>query len=443
MYIHISLFCYNSEVAKIKKKYCYLQYEIDKRELRSRIFLASRLIPLNETIYIFQHSQLARIAFFYPKGSIFLKSTPPAINFLIILLRFRGFKIGLWQEEGIHFKDTDKGSPIFSRLVSKYIDTYFAWHPDDANFAIKQGINPEHIKTVGNVRMELASQVLNSRNTNINDSYTILLVTNFDTSLLKYNFKEDGNISAEIANKENSNARKYNSIAANNLRLYQTLIDHNSAEKYRFILRPYVFERATGLVSDKIVIDQNVSIFETFKEIDLIIHYGSTAGIEGIYSGIPSIILSNDVSLVDYRILNSSELFSDCSELYSFLDRTIINRGDIDKLSQFQISKATQNYDFDFSNSEHSEFILRFVSEGLKQSINYYILKDLIKEFPNYFQIFIKSKIMNFFSINTSYKSQDLDINFIENEFKDMKVGRSIRVRTSRNCKIMKIYPYK
>lgn len=427
-------------MAKIKKKYCYLQYEIDKRELRSRIFLASRLITLNETVYIFQHSQLARIAFFYPKGSIFLKSTPPAINFLIILLRFRGFKIGLWQEEGLHFKDTDKGSPIFSRLVSKYIDTYFAWHPKDANFAIKQGISPEHIKTVGNIRMELANQVLNSRNTKLNDSYAILLVTNFDTSLLSYEFKEDGNISDEIAKKENSNARKYNLIAAKNLRLYQTLIDHRSADKYRFILRPYVFERAIGLVSDKIIIDQNVSIFETFKEIDLIIHYGSTAGIEGIYSGIPSIILSNDVSLVDYRILNSSEVFSDCIELYSFLDRAITNRGDIDRLARFQISKATQNYDFDFSYSDHSDSILRFVSSSLKQSINYHILKDLIKEFPNYFQIFMKLKIKNFFTKSASYKSKDLDINLIEKEFKEIKVAISIRFRTSRNCKIVKIF---
>ena len=388
---------------------------------------------------IFQHTQLAKIAFLYPRGTILLKSAPPSINFLIILLRLRGFRIGLWQEEGIHFKNTDQISPVFSRIASKYIDSYFAWHPADANFATKQGVSPDKIKIVGNIRMELAQQIFDLTETFKQSELTILLITNFDTSSLNYKFKADSNISEETANKENLDAKKYNQIANNNISLYQKLLDHKSSNKYRFMLRPYAFERTNSIFSPRIIQDKNVSIFDTFKEVDLTIHYGSTAGIEGICSGKPSIMLTTDISLVDYRILNSSQIFFSEQDLYDFLDTLIDNTSSLKELIKYQSRLVSTNYEFDFSLSSHSNSITDFVSVDFIKPTRYVPILEFIKEFFIYLKLALKTFIKGFFKDSYNFKAINNQF-VIDNDIQTLGNNLNVKVKASRNSKLLKIY---
>ena len=421
----------------MKKKVCYIQYEIENRELRSRLYLALKLLNINTSVVVFQHSQLPNIALFATPGIILLKSTPIQFDYLYKHMIRRGFTILAWQEEGIHHNDHQLESPVFSKFSSKFISKYFAWHPADAAFAIRQGVNPSSITVTGNIRMELASSVSNYKTQQRNiEKMRILVITNFDTSQINYNFKQDRNISAATAENENKLIHSVNLSASKNFLLYREMLDHPESANYEFIIRPYIYEK-NPLKHISAKIDGNNSIFESFKSTDIVLHYGSTAGIEGIVSGCLSLLLTSEVGAFDERILRSSKLFTNCTSLFSYLTEININKHLYRRDLSYQQSELEKNYDFNFSNSFQSTEILDFMSTNsttnsvLKHRSSFFLV--LITFFYN----IVKNRIRRFKPKINYKKSNKLASYKIFKELESLNADLKVQIIISKKGKIL------
>jgi surface carbohydrate biosynthesis protein len=423
---------------EMKSKFvCYVQYEIENRELRSRFFFALRLLNISKTVVIFQHSQLHNIALFATPGIIFLKSTPIQNDFLVEHLVKRGFVILAWQEEGIHHNNQQLESPVFSKYSSRFITKYFAWHPADAEFAVRQGIDPNRISISGNIRMELANSLLeNTGRKRGRNKLRILILTNFDTSQLSYEFKNDGNISTETASKENELIAKYKSIADKNSQLYRDMVNHKEASNYEFIIRPYIFEKKifTHELSE---VDKNNSIFETFKSIDLVLHYGSTAGIEGIVAGKLSLILTNEIGVFDNRILNSSKLFTNCESLFEYLSKISKEPTFFEQECMNQKKLLLNNYNFNFSNSTHSLDALEFISQLSKVNHNLNNVKGIFRTFSLVYFAKIKNNARKIKSKSSYKKSTSINYVKAQNELRSLNANEEVTIGLKNKGKII------
>ena len=421
----------------MKKKVCYIQYEIENRELRSRLYLALKLLDINTSVVVFQHSQLPNIALFSTPGIIFLKSTPIQFDYLCKHMIHRGFTILAWQEEGIHHNYHQLESPVFSKFSSKFISKYFAWHPADAAFAIRQGVNPSSITVTGNIRMELASSISNYKDQQRNpEKMRILVITNFDTSQIYYNYKQDRNISAATAENENKLIDNVNLIASKNSLLYKEMLDHPESANYEFIIRPYVYEK-NPLKHVSAKIDGNNSIFQSFKSTDIVLHYGSTAGIEGIVSGCLSLILTSETGAFDERILRSSKLFTNCTSLFSYLTEINKNKQLFRRDLSYQQSELEKNYDFNFSNSFQSTEILEFMStvstanSVLKHCSSFFLV--LIKYIYN----IVKNRRRKIMSKTYFKKSSKLTSYKIFKELENLNADLKVQIKISKKGKIL------
>lgn len=421
----------------MKKNFFYIQYEIENRELRSRLYLALKLLDKNTSVVVFQHSQLSNIALFSTPGIILLKSTPIQFDYLCKHMIHRGFTILAWQEEGIHHNYHQLESPVFSKFSSKFISKYFAWHPADAAFAIRQGVNPSSITVTGNIRMELASSISNFKTQQRNpEKMRILVVTNFDTSQIYYNFKQDRNISAATAENENKLIDRVNLIASKNFLLYREMLDHPESANYEFLIRPYAYEK-NPLKHVSAKIDGNNSIFESFKSADIVLHYGSTAGIEGIVSGCLSLLLTSEIGAFDERILRSSKLFTNCTLLFSYLNKINKNKQLYRRDLSYQQSELEKNYDFNFSNSFQSTEILDFMSTV---SATNSVLKHRSSSFLvliTFFYNIIKNRIRKFKSKTNYNKSSKLTRYKIRKELESLNADFKVQIIISKNSKVL------
>jgi surface carbohydrate biosynthesis protein len=424
---------------KKSKFVCYIQYEIENRELRSRFYFALKLLTIFKFVVVFHHSQLSNIALFARPGVIFLKSTPIQHDYLLEHMVSRGFIILAWQEEGLHHKKNQLESPVFSKFSSKFISRYFAWHPVDAEFAARQGIDPKRISTSGNIRMELANSLVNNANQNEykkNNKLRILVITNFDTRRIVYNFKKDGNISTETARRENDFVAQYKLIASKNALLYQEMINQKQASDYEFIIRPYIFERKI-LTHNSVKIDENNSIFETFKSIDLVLHYGSTAGIEGIVAGKLSLILTSEIETIDDRISGSSKLFTNCKSLFEFLSEIRTNPKLFERELYNQKLLLQKNYNFNFSHSTHSSDVIEFLNSFVKNELNLNYSKKIFKVFYLVYLSKFKNKVKRIMSKNYYQKSTNIDYSKAYNELATLNAGKEIGIRLKKEGKIL------
>jgi surface carbohydrate biosynthesis protein len=421
----------------MKKKVCYIQYEIENRELRSRLYLGLKLLDINTTVVVFQHSQLPSIALFANPGIILLKSTPIQFDYLYKHMIRRGFTILAWQEEGIHHNDHQLESPVFSKFSSNFISKYFAWHPADAAFAIRQGVNPSSITVTGNIRMELASSISNYKSQQRNpEKIRILVITNFDTSQIQYNYKQDRNISAATAENENKLINRVNLVASKNALLYREMLDHPESANYEFIIRPYIYEK-NPLKHVSARIDENNSIFEAFKSTDIVLHYGSTAGIEGIVSGCLSLLLTSEVGAFDERILRSSKLFTNCTSLFSYLTEINENKQLYKEDISHQQSELEKNYNFNFSNSFHSKEILNFISKIPKTNSIFKHRNKFFIVLITFFYGTLKNRIKKFNSKTYYQKSSKLTRSKILKELENLNADSTVQIRISKKGKIL------
>lgn len=353
-------------------------YEIEQRELKARLYLGKFLCENGFDVLIFQHRLLSWIALFGKPGILFLKSNPRQFDYSISLLAKRGFRIYLWQEEGIHTKYNQFESPIFSTKSVVWIHKYLAWHPADADFAIRQGFDHGRVEICGNTRMELVSKI--SRRSRTPDSpLRLLVISNFDLSRITYNFLDDESLGTTAAQDAQDAFDLMKSVTPKNFRLYETLLNHPGILNFSVTYRPYFFEQKIISMPSQVFLDANLSVLDTLKNVDVVIHYGSTVGIESVQAGILSVNLSADLASIDPRIFGISMNFSDVDELLKRLQSFSENPEELESAVLTQAASCIDLYEMDFRRSNQSSLILEELISDTEFPMNDFIKYSRIK----------------------------------------------------------------
>jgi surface carbohydrate biosynthesis protein len=337
-------------------------YEIENRELQSRIYIATKLLKEGFEVSIFQHSALWMIALFSKPGFVCLKSTPYQFDLVIELLAKRGFRIIAWQEEGLHHIHGQKQSPVFSRNSAGLIDHYFAWHQADADLAIRTGVLSSKIEIVGNARIEVLLNSSPSPNVGLSLKNRILVLTNFDKSFLAYDFSNDSNLDEEGKKLADSQWSAEKSSALSNQLLYEELFNRLGAEeKLNSRVRPYFYEKNLAFLKYGLVSDAHFSISESLHNCDVLIHYGSTGGIEATVLGIPNLILAASTDGIDQRLIKSGNFFSSVDYLLDEIFSIVNSASHAENLKVAQHKSQVEVYEFDLRESSHADRLIAFV----------------------------------------------------------------------------------
>jgi len=354
------------------KKRVYLPYEIEKREFLARIYLASEILkePTNQyEVVIHQHNEIGRIALFGKPGIFILKSCPVQYLGFMKLMKKRGFKIVLFQEEGIHYHNELSNQLEFSSRCADFIDWYIAWHLEDSLFAQKMNIPASKIKILGNIRFELATKIQASGNNIINDRFRILILENFSMGAVYPKYYLGNELLIDLDSKVNliQHLKAMSKAAELNFKLYGCLYEELAKKNYDIKIRRYSIDTSTDPIGG-FEIDFSDNILEALSESDIVIHYGSTAGLEAILAGRISIILADQHAKVyDKRLGNCSKEFTQVSQLVSFLEQ--ISFQDLKVLNSEQARMMTSQYGVDFSKQITSKSIFSLVN-----SIQYRII---------------------------------------------------------------------
>jgi surface carbohydrate biosynthesis protein len=375
-------------------------YEVETRELPSRILLAESLLKKIDYIKIFQHSQLTKICLFNTPGILFIKSTPYQLDLLLKIAKRRGFIIFSAQEEGIHFSG-DKESfgtlyPItFSRNTANLIDIYLAWHRHDFETAVRVGVPAKKIKIVGNVRLKIMDRLTNPRIINTKNK-KILLITNFNYTNQLNSFRKGKR------SKKQSDYEKIFQQAIpfydQNLKVFQEteklfleLIEKSSHFNLEITLRRYFYdtESFNEITYQNIILDGNYMIGNSINDCDLVIHYGSTAAIEAICGNRVPILLTSDLNFHDSRLLALGPSFTQVDDLLSWID-SLSEKALVSELSKSHTSLYV-NYGIDV-NLDSVELIS---NEILKTLENYENNKKMsvviLLNFVQYVKVFLNS----------------------------------------------------
>jgi surface carbohydrate biosynthesis protein len=305
-------------------------YELESRELPSRILLAESLLKKINHITIFQHSQLAKICLFSAPGVLFIKSSPYHFDLLLKIAKRRGFILLSAQEEGLHFSgDVESFGTLypltFSRNTASLIDIYLAWHQRDLETAVRVGVPAERIKIVGNVRLKIIDLLTMPKKINTK-KIKILLITNFNYSDQLNLFKK------EKRSKRQGNYEKIFRQAIpfydQNLKVFQEteklfleLIEKSALFNLEIILRRYYYdtESFNEITYPNIFLDSHYMIGNSINDCDLVIHYGSTAAIEAICGNRVPILLTSDLHFHDSRLLALGPIFTQVDNLLNWI----------------------------------------------------------------------------------------------------------------------------
>ena len=306
-------------------------YEVEIRELPSRILLAESLLKKIDYIKIFQHSQLAKICLFSTPGILFIKSSPYQLDLTFKIAKLRGFRIVSCQEEGLHFFGDNESFgtlyPItFSRNTAHLIDLYLAWHQNDFKTAVRVGVPAEKIKIVGNIRLKIVDR-LSKRKVVNTENLKILLITNFNfTNQLDLFRKEkqDGKqgdyekLFQQAIPFYNQNLNVFKKTEE----LYLEFIKKSFSHNLEIILRRYFYDTKSFSESEysNVVLDDNYIIGNSINDCDLVIHYGSTAAIEAICGNRIPILLTSDLAFHDSRMLALGPNFIEVDSLLNWID---------------------------------------------------------------------------------------------------------------------------
>ncbi len=341
----------------------YLMLEIEKRELPARLLLAKYLLNNFSRVVIFQHSQLDYISMFSKPGIIVFKSLPKTFNHSLILLKKRGFVIILSHEEGLHFNSFSTSDISISNIHLDKIDHYLAWHEFDKQFAINNGIPKNKISVVGNIRFQIANQN-RFRFPPPQECIKVLILDNFLNSVNRIREKRKGNTEQEILINDLENLNKKN---LNNKTMYQDLYSGLKRLKIDFRVREYSYgAENSDLVDLDVPLDRSLSILDSIKDRNIVIHYGSTGGLEAIMSGRLSIILSHPENYIDPRIRAVSMQFNDSNQLLDYLLHFSI--GTVSELQSVQEELLISKYGIDFRKIDSAKLIVDVV-DGLRNKV--------------------------------------------------------------------------
>jgi hypothetical protein len=183
-------------------------------------------------------------------------------------------------------------------------------------------------------------------------------------SKMSYNFLDDRKMGEKAAQDSQDEFDLIKSVAPKNFELYQDLLNHPEISRYAVTYRPYFFEQNIPTFSSQILLDTNSSVLDSFKNTDVVIHYGSTMGIEAAQAGILSINLSAELSSIDTRILEFSMNFSVVEELFSLLDLFSKSPEKLNSAVISQTAACINSYEMDFRLSNQSMLILEALKDN-------------------------------------------------------------------------------
>lgn len=395
-------------------QYVYLMYEIEKREFLSRIFLINEFFKISgkaTKIRLFQHTQLANIAIACPPGVVILKSCPDSIYPYLKLLKIRGFKILLFQEEGIHYSEFQVSAMEFSSRCALLIDKYLAWHILDCNFARSLSIPADRISIIGNTRFEIAGIMFNRGFTPPTDRLRILVLENFTSeNMYKTNLsirkQYKGN---KIHNNLRENNHAYTDNISHNKEIYQELYKSFLKTGIDFRVRGYTLGVETTKKNTlRIDRDYHSNILESLKDRNIVLHYGSTAGLEAIFFGRINITFTSPRAVIrDTRLIDNAFHFSNINVLVDFLEK--LNLEQILFINTDQKENVYRNYGIRFDKLSSTSLLIGEINSLLSRfyvnklwswyhihvlgfKIKLYCTRKIYSLLSFYFSVFLKIK---------------------------------------------------
>jgi surface carbohydrate biosynthesis protein len=395
-------------------QYVYLMYEIEKREFLSRIFLINEFFKISRKatkIRLFQHTELAKIAMASPPGVVILKSCPDSIYPYIKLLKIRGFKILLFQEEGIHYTEFQVNALEFSSRCALLVDKYLAWHILDFNFAKSLSIPADRILIIGNTRLELAGIMFNRGPTPPTDRLRVLVLENFTSGNMYKTYIPIRKQSKEnqVHNILRESNQAYTDNISRNIEIYQDLYKSFLSAGIDFRVRGYTLgvetTKKNALRIDK---DYHSNILESLKDRNIVLHYGSTAGLEAIFFGRINITLTSPRAIIrDTRLIESAFHFSKIHELVDFLEK--LNLEQILSINTDQKENVYRNYGIRFDKLSSTSLLIEEINSLLSRfnvnkswswfhmhvlvfNIKLYFTRKIYSFLAFYFSVFLKIK---------------------------------------------------
>lgn len=339
----------------------YLMYEIESRELRSRFFAATKIAPIASKVVIFQHSELYKIALFSRPGNVLIKSSSYTFFTALRLMKIRGFQIFQHQEEGIHLDSKSDVPLTMSRQSNNQCDHYLAWHENDARVAQLAGFKREQIAIVGNMRFEYLKHRKRDRRLNTKKKLRILVLTNFDYTKLIYRKPKKGNLDEMVGvTKVQESLAEQAQLGHQNQALYSQLFEDSRLNHFDVKIRRYFYETRNpdGDVL-KIATDGNLNYFDSLDTADIVLHYGSTGGLEGVFLGLPSLILTSDVSSLNPAIASSSTVFTNLDDLFETLHKFDRDRSSLQAVSSAQMERSSESYGFRLEESKQIDKLIQ------------------------------------------------------------------------------------
>jgi surface carbohydrate biosynthesis protein len=366
-------------------------YELEARELRSSFYAATRIAQFVPKIVIFQHSELYRIAIFSRPGDVLIKSASYTFSTALKLMKVRGFQIIQVQEEGIHMGSNSEVPLTMSREANLQCHRYLAWHKNDARVALTAGFNANQVDIVGNMRFEYLRHRQLSRSLNVKGKLRILILTNFDFTNVIYRTPKRGTpIENEEISKLVESIALQKDLGHANQKLYLEFLRNSRLNHFDVKVRKYFYERREFSVgSPQISIDANLNFFDSLDAADVVLHYGSTGGLEGIFLGLPSIVLTSDPSKLNPGIGASSSIHTDVEELFAELNQFDRDRSRLLSVSSSQIECSNGFYGFRLEDSCQIQKLIDLASDDYWVQTNplgYFVVFRAVK-------FFIKSRL--------------------------------------------------
>ncbi|MDA9838876.1 hypothetical protein N9B99_04630 [Candidatus Pelagibacter sp.] len=440
----------------------YIEIEVLKRELNSKLLLSLELIKRNHTVYLISRDNLNHLVNnnkIVP-GIIFLKDMNAQSYRIQDYKNFVNKKfILVSQDEEIGCFKSENFSEFFNGRFKgeksetfKLINKYFCWGDFDYNFLNKYQFYTKFVNT-GSARMDLC----NSINKNTNKEKRKILISLNQNIFFKRDFIErlsieindnmDDLILDKLISKIFQNESKDLILTFYLTNLIKKL---NNLDKYEIIIRPHPamdFHNVLSLFKNKklfnnIKVSNRGALIDQISDIDILLHFGCTSGIESTLNNKTTICYyPNDKFLDDYKknlFLNNVGLnFSEEKKLFEFFNnyderkleieekiandrKKISERVIIDGNSYIRISDEIEKLsNKEINNISNPDRIFRKINikSIIKKIINKYIFKPNLNQsafdikFPEFNEIEIKNTsdyLNRNFSINTNYKLNKL-----------------------------------
>ena len=398
----------------------YIEIEVLKRELNSKLLLALELINREHIVYLISRDNLNYLAKNkkIQPGVIFLKDMNSQINRINdykfyfenkFVLVSQDEEIGCFKDE--NFEDFFNGR--FKGKTSKafnYIDRYFCWGDFDYDFLKNYSFHTKFVNS-GSARMDLCKLLEHE----IFNKKKKILVSLNQNIFWKRNFIERVNIEIND-NLDDQHLSKLLSKMFENeskdliltLHLINLIRELNKINIFDIIIRPHPamdLKEVNSIFNNKklfnnVKVSNNGALIEQIVKSDILLHFGCTSGIEAT--------LNNKSTICFYPNINYLENYKKST----FLNKIGFNFSDEKKLIKF------------FKNFENNqaEIIKKLIHDRNQISQRVKIDGQSFKRIANEICLFSTNK--------------NLNINNSDNVFKNINIKNILK-------KIIKKYIFK